>query len=149
MQTAKIIIGDVYAVKLYGGGSAVRFRVDAIVTRKESGKTFSSVEGREVGDDAQDRQKHTIDPKDILGDYTEFAELAAKAAAEKAAKEAVAKIKKDKASALVFELYKITGLTREKDEYRSPIRVEYNEGVTLRAEAVEALLSALKTRVAA
>ena len=148
MQTAKIIIGDIYAINLHG--QPVRFRVDAIVTTKTSGTTTSEIEGWEIGDDGKPSEKRRgIDPKSIIGPYTDVAELAAKAAAEKAAREAVEKAKKDTAAALAFELYKITGLSKNDREYTAPFRVEYGGGVTINVTAVEAVLRALKTRVAA
>ena len=127
MQTKSISVGEEYAKsrRRYGEPEQMlRFRVAAIVTRKERGQSYSKIEGWIVEDQPlNDEGQRVFDPKeivscspeDLIGPFQENKELFDRRQAEIAAREAVEKAHEANCKKLHDLLYEKTGIARPED----------------------------------
>lgn len=157
MQTSKIIIGEHYAVKY--SGTVVRLKVTEIVTlttrthkKGSPSDTVNTIKGLiEAADLPPGRQDsetslHSVSPEDVMGHYTEFAELKAKQdeenriCNEEAARELALR------NRLIAKLYEVTGIARpETEHYNDPFQSPYARTIQIRGEeAIVKLLGALE-----
>jgi hypothetical protein len=156
VPASKVKIGEVYAINYgedeKGNDKLVRFRVTAVVTRRESdyGNPHdykSTVEGIVPAPDNNGKAVTiTVEPDALLGLYTEHVELVAREKAEKAKREAEAEAQKAKTRQLFAALYDAIGLTPpaedERGEYRAPFRLGYGfTDIAINASGVEPLLA--------
>jgi hypothetical protein len=152
VPASKVKIGEVYAINYgedeKGDDKLVRFRVTAVVTRRESdhGNPHdykSKVEGYVFGPDSGGKEATlTIDPGQLLGLYTEHVELVEREMREKAARDAVTAEREAKRKALWLALYDATGIEPPADErdFNAAFKYAYGTGLEIRAEGVEPLL---------
>ena len=124
MQTKMISVGEEYAKprKRYGEPEQLlRFRVAAIVTRKEKGQSYSKIEGwvvedQPVGRDGLRQFDHkqvvTCSPEDLIGPFQEHKELFDRRMAEIAEREATEKAHEEACAKLTDLLYEKTGVPK-------------------------------------
>ena len=127
MQTKSISVGEEYAKprKRFGEPEQLlRFRVSAIVTRKEKGQSYSKIEGWIVEDQPLNNEGHRIfdhkqivscSPEDLLGPFQEHKELFDRRQAEIKAREAIEKEHEANCKKLHDLLYEKTGVARPED----------------------------------
>jgi hypothetical protein len=159
MQTSKIIIGEHYAVKY--SGTVVRLKVTEIVTlttrthkKGSPSDTVNTIKGLiEAADLPPGRQDsetslHSVSPEDVMGHYTEFAELKAKQEeADRIRKETQAHEEAVQAR-LQAKLYEITGLAAPATgrSYHDPFNSEYTNSIRINGhETIEKLLEVLES----
>jgi hypothetical protein len=158
MQTSKIQIGGIYALKVRG--KQVRFTVTAIRTttlrtsRKASPTdTVNRIIGTISEGDAEPnaaKEERTLEvaPEHLDGTYDEFEALKARQEEdERAAKEKLARMEAERQQ-LQDLLYEITGLVPQEKPNKfatlKPIEVSYR-GVEFGQETLLVLLNALRT----
>lgn len=124
MQTKSISVGEEYAKLRRRHGEPdqlLRFRVAAVVTRKERSQSYSKIEGWIVEDQPlNDNGERSFDhnqivscsPDDLLGPFQEHKELFDRRQAEIAARERIEKEHSDACARLTELLYEKTGLAR-------------------------------------
>lgn len=124
MQTKNISVGEEYAKprKRYGEPEQLqRFRVSAIVTRKEKGQSYSKIEGWVVEDQPVNgegqrifdhKQITSCSPEDLLGPFQEHKELFDRRMAEIAEREAKEKAHENACAKLFDLLYEKTGIKK-------------------------------------
>ena len=144
MQASKIIIGEEYAVRC--DGELCRLKVTKVVTTRTGSHSsdfshiiYGTVTGR----------TGTLDfgPSAIEGPYTEHVELVRQKEVEKKAAAERAKAKLAAAQELVDRLYLLSGLPQSaKPTWNDLIRVDYDRDVTIKGDAVAALLDKLQGR---
>ena len=155
MQTSKITVGSIYAVRV--GGQLARLRVLRIVTMRNMSGTASRIEGELL--DATDGRpagyEITYEPGDIIGDYKDVAELAEKERLEREKREAEATRKADRAEAIFTAFCKLIGAPKPKKvkNYRhsdpdyphdAPFRVSYGNRIEINHEGMDILAKFLK-----
>ena len=86
MQTSKIQVGSIYAVRVMGGALS-RFDVKRIVTNKTNAGTSTTIHGDLLDVETGGRDR-SYEPGSIIGPYQEIKELADKREAEVAAADA-------------------------------------------------------------
>ena len=150
MQTAKIKIDGVYALKR-GGGELVRFMVKEIVTRRTSndGQAENQIVGFVVEDHTDDSVKPDLlklSPSVLIGPYAEQTELVKRQQEEKAAAEARATEQLRAHLADREMLYRFVGeaMPAEADKYGQMFYVRYNKLETSR-EGVQALIDKIRS----
>jgi hypothetical protein len=144
MQTSKIKVGEVYAMKR--GSDLIRFQVTAIISRKTLGGTGNTIEGFIVEDArAGTRNDRKVDPKELIGPFTEQAELAERKAKENVEHEAKQKERENQALFDRLALYEFVGVTPPKDpkEYHQHFRATFGS-VDIRNEGQQAIIDRVK-----
>lgn len=142
MQTNKIKIGEIYAVK--AGGKYSRFSVTKIETSRTMAGSNTVIVGRllDVENTPADR---SFDPADVIGPYEDVAELAAKREAEKAEAKAKDDQWKSDCQTVRFWLYRACREkvpTLGKYDYKEPFRVSYG-GIEITREGIDLLLKTI------
>jgi hypothetical protein len=129
MQTSKIKIGAEYAVKYKG--NLARFLVHTIDTHRTARVTFNKIGGQimDVAPDGQARPEVKYAPEDILGDYTEYAELVEEKNRKRKEREDEAAAKENEMYDLWRDLYKAAGVAVPNDpkSYRNALRLSWND----------------------
>jgi hypothetical protein len=148
MQASKIVPHDIYALRL--DGKLVRFRVTAVITRREratgSPHDYTSlVEGYVILQDGggQD-QTRVLDPKALLGSYEEQVELVERKRREDEAVDAKKRERDERAQRLIARLYAMTGLPLHENEYKRAFRPGYQGDLDVSVEGVAALLEVME-----
>ncbi len=149
MQASKILPGAIYAIKQ--GEEHKRFHVHAVVTRrsKNTGSPHdyeSHVEGYVLEDhEPGERKLVRMDPKKLLGEFTEFSELVERKRLEEAAAKEKGNAEKAALERLATLLYRAAGLPvpEKLDKYRVPIRTAFGS-IDIGGEAIPALTSYLE-----
>lgn len=156
MQANKIKIGDIYAVRVHG--ELARYRVLAATTKRTLGGTSTLVEGElldairghEIGDRCQ------YDAGDIIGDYKEVAELAARDQREREAASLAAQQKQDRAEAILAAFCKLIGVPKPKRiktsrhsdstgyDHTVPFRLDYSNTIEINRDGMDILAKFLK-----
>jgi len=144
MQTSKISVGEVYAIKF--GGADARFNVTKIVTTKDTGGTKSSIVGNVIEDGGKRGTELHLDPSAIIGPFDAVAELAAKAQREKEERERAAAEREAQAIADRRALYRFVGETppRNVKEYHQLFRATYGS-VDISTEGKALLIAKIKS----
>jgi hypothetical protein len=138
MQTSKIKVDGVYAYKR--GVEFVRFVVDTIVTRKDTSKTESVIEGHIV-EDGGTRNTLKLGPDQLEGPYEQVAELVERKAKEDAERKAKADEDEARHQRDRLTLYRFIGVKPPKNakDYDQFFRCSYGS-VDIRSEGVRALV---------
>jgi hypothetical protein len=148
MQTAKIVAGECYAIKR--GAEYERFSVTQVTTKRTTSNTTSVVIGNVVEDGGKAGVQLTLDPKDIIGPYTDVAALVEKKKREDEERKRQSDEREAKAKAERRMLYKFISMAPPKNErdYDQPFRASYgsveisNEGKRLLLAKIAALVNA-------
>ena len=148
MQTAKISVGEVYAIKR--GPAHQRFAVTEIVTKKTTSGTQTTIIGNVIDDGGTRGSELRLEPSDLFGPFAAFAELAEKAQREKEERERMLAEREAQALADRRALYRFIGETppRNVKEYNQLFRVLYG-GVEIGSEGRARLIEKIRTLVPA
>jgi hypothetical protein len=147
VPASKIEIGRVYAIRR--NDQLVRFRVEAVITRRESGHGNpqdykSTVEGIVQAPDNDGKPVIlTIQPNALLGFYEEHVELVERQKREHAEAQAKTEAHKANTEALFAAIYEATGLTPPEGDrdYGAPFRLGHSrDSIDISAKGVEPLL---------
>ena len=148
VPASKVEIGGVYAIK--HNDNLVRFRVTAVVTRREAAHGNphdykSTVEGYVFGPDSGGKEAAlTLQPDALLGLYTEYVELVAREKAEKAKREAAEQLAADRTKRLWTALYEAAGIEPPEGDrdYGVAFRLGYGRtSIEIADKGVEPLLA--------
>jgi hypothetical protein len=155
MQTNKIKVGDTYAVRV--GGELARYRVLATNTKRNMSGTSTTIDGELVDAVAGHPAgyKCSFEPANLIGDYKEQAELAAKEKQQRDAAELAAKQRTDRAEAIFVAFCKLVGVPKPekvKERYDGipryardePFRLDYYNTIEINKNGMEILAKFLK-----
>jgi hypothetical protein len=151
MKATNIIPHKTYAI-LGENNNLVRFRVSAVVVRRVNAHNNphdykSLIEGRidrnDIGGVPEDENVPliTVKPDQVLGLYDEYAELAARAAAERTARENEKARIKAIAESLWSKLYEVVDRPRPNDSGDYDLFQVSHYGVEISQRGVELLLA--------
>jgi hypothetical protein len=147
MQTSKIKVGEVYAIKR--GTELVRFHVNEVVTRRSGNDRATNeifgvvLEDRKEGETAHQMK---VDPDRLIGPYAEQAALVERKAQEDAERKAKEDERRAQAMADRRAMYRFVRaeVPKKADEYHQLFRVAYGSSLEFSTEGKQAILKRVR-----
>ena len=145
MQTAKVKVGELYALKRRG--ELVRFYCTEIVTRKSAQDNTRSEFFGTIVEDHKDGEKNTVinvNPADLLGPFAEQAELVERKEREDAERKEKADAREKQARVDRLALYEFVGVKPpvKLDDYRQLFRCSFGS-VDISSEGKAAIIASV------